>query len=109
MNKILHILIAVLLIACVPPRQKGNMGDECKPDGTCNNELVCIPKWNGNICDIKTVENSAQIPSPPRNCYYESECFCTTCAEKCGSAGVKSCIYSDTSVWGSKPAICECK
>lgn len=90
-------LVALFLIGC----HTGNFDETCNKDGSCNSQnLEC------GIYDKCVVK---QPPAPPRRCYYESECFCVICAEKCGDAGVKVCAYSDTSVWGSKPAVCECK
>ncbi len=92
------VMLLLMLTAC----GYGNLGQDCKPDGTCNStSLVCSPY--SNTCRVKTAD------PPPKKCSYESECFCMTCAEKCGDAGVHLCSYSDTSVWGAKPAICECK
>jgi len=96
-------LIMMFLVACnLPSPPQGNLGERCKPDGTCNGESL--------ECGVLTNECHARPkPRPTSRCTFESECFCVTCAEKCGEAGVKTCAYSDTSVWGSKPAICECK
>jgi len=92
-----YLFIVLLLVGC----HTGNFEEECNKDGSCNAPgLEC--GWGGK-CRVK------EPPAPPRRCIYESECFCFTCADKCGDAGVKNCAYSDTSVWGSKPAVCECK
>lgn len=94
-------VLAVAFFAC----HKGSVDERCNPDGTCNgSNLECRYSGGGaSACSVK------EAPPPPRRCYYESECFCVTCADKCADAGVKNCMYSDTSVWGSKPAVCECK
>lgn len=82
----------------------GSLQESCNPDGTCNaNALECT--WTGN-CRPKT---GPHVPDPSR-CYdVESVCFCRTCATQCGEKGMLNCLYTDTSVWGSKPATCECK
>jgi hypothetical protein len=83
----------------------GDLGGPCNKDGTCNSaNLACKESLAaGARCFAKTPEEM-----PKSGCRYESECFCVTCAERCGATGVKSCAYSDTSVWGAKPALCEC-
>ena len=93
-------LIVLFLVAC--NFHTGNVDESCNPDGTCNSpNLEC---WSlSSRCHAKELRNTSA------RCSYESECFCVTCADKCGEAGVKTCAYSDTSVWGSKPAVCECK
>jgi hypothetical protein len=91
-----YALLSASLLAC----HTGNFNESCNKDGTCNSSnLIC----NQVVCIVK------EAPSPPRRCFYESECLCVTCSEKCGEAGVKECVYSDTSVWGAKPSACECK
>lgn len=80
----------------------GDYNESCNADGGCNDPgLKCDEDWRK--CHLKPE------PKQSNKCNYESECFCLTCADKCGSTGVKTCAYSDTSVWGSKPALCECK
>lgn len=88
--------LCFLIISC----HSGDFREQCNKDGSCNGKnLKCIDGW----CELKppSVESD--------NCIYESDCFCKTCANKCGDAGFKNCKYSDTSVWGSEPAVCECK
>ena len=103
MKKLASLLF--LLVAC--NSHTGDLREHCNPDGTCNSTNTSCQSdlmGEGYYCFLKPAP-----PDPNRKCYYESECFCVTCAEKCGEAGVKECAYSDTSVWGSKPAVCECK
>lgn len=95
MKKIVFTLL--LLAGC----HTGDFGEKCNKDGSCNSPTLACNAWDE--CKPKPE------PAPARRCNYESECFCFTCADKCGEAGVKECAYSDTSVWGSKPAVCECK
>lgn len=92
------LVLTLFFIGCSVP---GTLNEPCKSDGTCNSpHLTCNQR---GYC-------MPPIAAPPdRRCYYESDCFCVTCSEKCSSSGVKLCAYSDTSVWGSKPSICECK
>ena len=91
------LIIATLFLAGC---HTGDFGERCNKDGSCNAAgLECYY----SECSVK------RAPERPKNCAYESECFCVTCADKCGDAGVKICAYSDTSVWGAKPAVCECK
>lgn len=94
----------IFLAACVPTT--GNIETDCNHDGTCNSPgLSCQQNLGGYFrCYPKP-----SPPDPSVRCHYQSECFCMTCADKCGDAGVKQCAYSDTSVWGAKPAVCECK
>lgn len=95
---LLFFLLMFVLISCGFP---GALNEPCKSDGTCNSpNLMC--SRNGYCVSLAAKE-------PARHCHFESECFCVTCSEKCSSSGVKVCAFSDTSVWGSKPAICECK
>jgi len=98
MKKILFLL--AFLVGC--QNHPGDFGGACNKDGTCNSPNLECDNWM-HSCRVKTP------PEEPGRCKFESECFCITCAEKCADAGVKECAYSDTSVWGSKPAICECK
>lgn len=102
MNKriIYLVCLAILSLGC----ERGDLGTPCNKDGSCNfDTLQCIVP--SNECQIKP---PPPPPAKPKRCDYESECFCMTCADKCGPRGVKKCAYSDTSVWGSDPAICEC-
>ncbi len=83
----------------------GDFEENCNPNGGCNSDkLEC--GWFAGKCRVKT---EPQAIDKERRCSYESECFCVTCADKCGTSGVKTCAFSDTSVWGAKPAVCECK
>jgi hypothetical protein len=92
------LVLAFVLFGC----HTGDFDQPCNKDGSCNGpNLVCDRGWEK--CMVK------EPPRAPGRCSYESECFCVTCADKCGDAGVKTCAYSDTSVWGAKPAVCECK
>lgn len=92
--------LLVLLASC--HSHTGDLKEDCNKDGTCNSpELMC---GIFGECHFKPM-----LETGPRRCSYESECFCVTCAEQCAPAGVKQCVYSDTSVWGAKPAVCECK
>lgn len=93
-----NILIAFFITAC----HTGNLDEKCNSDGTCNGEnLEC----HFSRCMIRYKPEPVVV----KRCNFESECFCIACAEKCGDAGVKMCSFSDTSVWGSKPSVCECK
>ncbi len=95
-------LLLVLLLGCHQD-PVGTLGGRCKPDGTCTGEhLFC------NGTDECAPSNMPQ-PVNMGNCFPESVCFCQRCAESCGDAGLKACQYTDTSVWGSKPATCECR
>lgn len=90
-------LFAVLIIGC----HTGDFDQDCNKDGSCNSPNLECKSWGR--CGVK------DPPHTPGRCSYESECFCVTCAERCGDAGVKVCAFSDTTVWGAKPAVCECK
>lgn len=89
-------LIAILgLTGC----HSGDLGEFCNPNGSCNSgSLECAQH---GTCVIKRSETSGLK--------YESQLFCASCTESCGSAGMKSCAFSDPSVWGSKPSTCECR
>lgn len=83
----------VLLCAC----SRGNLGDDCNPDGSCNSpHLAC----SGLTCQIKP---------EPKTCTSDADCFCERCMARCGTAGIKVCAFTDVSVWGSKPTVCECR
>ena len=99
----MFVVLLVLGIDC--HSHTGSLNDTCNADGTCNGtNLTCT--WSAQ-CRPK--DGPAGPPDPSR-CYdVESVCFCRTCATQCGSAGMLNCLYQDTSVWGSKPATCECK
>lgn len=100
------LLLALFAIGC-GVKSTGYLGEHCNSAGDCNSpRLSCQHTFNGEWqCAVKSEPETG----PPRRCSYESECFCVTCAERCGASGVKTCAYSDTSVWGAKPALCECK
>lgn len=85
-------------------RTTGNVDGDCNPDGSCNGEkLTCLNYGNGSRC------RATEASKPPPRCNGEADCFCRTCAESCGAQGFKTCTYSDTTTWGAKPAICECR
>lgn len=87
-----YVLAIFLLTAC----HRGDYGEECNADGTCNAPaLVC----NGR-CWMRP---------PASTCSSEADCFCDACLKRCGSAGIKRCEFTDVSVWGSKPTVCECR
>ncbi len=88
----------MLLIACEP---RGTIDNDCTPDGKCIGQLECFTWGDRSTC------RAPKSPEPKKRCVFESECFCVTCADHC-EHGVKVCDYSDTSVWGAKPAVCEC-
>lgn len=93
------ILYVVLLAAC----HRGDIDEDCNPDGTCNApQLSCQHFGNGPRCSIRP-------PEDKRTCHSDADCFCEHCLTRCGSAGIKMCAYTDVSVWGSKPTICECR
>lgn len=95
----------VLVFMCIGCEHRGGVDELCLVDGTCISELKCTLVGWQHLCRL--------VPPPPTTlrparCNYESECFCTTCADHCQN-GVKTCSYSDTSVWGAKPSLCECQ
>jgi len=93
-----YIIALLLLTGC----STGGVDEHCNPNGTCNSEnLSCINNGSSAVCKPK------MAPSPPARCRGEADCFCLTCSENCGGR-FQTCAFSDTSVWGSKPAICEC-
>lgn len=101
-HSILLTVLCVLAIVGCSTRRRGDFGGACNPDGTCNAPTLA--------CGVR-IEDECGLALHPRDprCNYESECFCVTCAERCGEVGVDRCEYSDTSVWGSKPSVCKCK
>lgn len=95
-------LLLFLLLGChSAPERRGDLGEQCKPDGTCAGALQCRQGSDGYVCLPKV--------DPVLPIEYESVKFCSSCADRCGDAGIKECLYSDTSVWGSKPALCSCR
>ncbi len=100
-----HTILTTLLLCALGCTPAGKLDGECNWDGTCDSpKLECVSTANGHYCHLKP-----EPENPPRRCHYESECFCVTCADKCGAAGVKACHWSDTTTWGAKPAVCDCK
>lgn len=93
------VVLLMLLAACAKP---GDVDGMCLESGLCNSTaLECRQEGDRSYCRPR---------QPARNCLYESQCFCVTCAEKCGAAGVAECLYSDTTTWGARqPAVCRCK
>jgi len=92
--------LTATLLAC---EQKGGYDEACLVDGGCVDPgLAC------NDITHKCLMRPTPRPASLR-CTYESECFCVACVDRCGDAGMRSCNYSDTSVWGAKPATCECR
>lgn len=102
MKLITFIFACTYLLACNVPNERGNFKKPCNHDGTCNSDNLECNNLTSE-CSLK------EKPVILNECRYESDCFCLGCAKRCGNGGVKSCVFSDTSVWGSKPALCECK
>lgn len=90
-------LAALALADCT----RGNLGENCNADGTCNTpSLACRPDSNGHGC----------YPKPEaKTCNGDADCFCEACLKRCGAAGVKRCEFTDVTVWGSRPTVCECR
>lgn len=88
--------LALFLVAC-SPRQTGNVDEPCKPDGTCNGQLVCRLGSEYSFCE----------PPLPRVEHYRA--FCETCADSCADAGLRRCEIGDPSTWGGKSSVCECR
>lgn len=99
---VLYALFALFVAGCGrapnPAKHYGDLGESCRPDGSCSGALVCI-RYEESIVAFRC--------GPPP--VFESVMFCATCSSHCGDAGIKECQFSDTSVWGSKPAVCNCK
>jgi hypothetical protein len=91
----------ILLVTGCHYGPEGTLGERCKADGTCVGDHL--------ICDMASQCVANNAPAAGSGCYAPSECFCKRCAEGCADAGMKACNYTDTSVWGAKPATCECK
>ncbi len=91
-------ILSLPVFACDDPTVPiGELGGRCNKDGTCNFDSL---RCNGlEVCDTRYVSQEQ----------HETETFCKTCASDCGSLGMKSCSYSDPTVWGSLPSTCECK
>lgn len=105
MKKLILFTFIIALYGCDSMYHTGRLNDTCNADGTCNAPaLECRNDGAGASCHVKNIPDT-EI----KRCAFESECFCMTCADKCGDGGIKACIFSDTSVWGSKPSSCECK
>jgi hypothetical protein len=98
------VLLLAALIGCRgAPARRGELGESCRPDGTCEGALECRKSDDAYQCLPKA------LPLHVEPIEYESVKFCSSCADRCGDAGIKECLYSDTSVWGSKPATCSCR
>ena len=101
--KLMAIIFATIITVILSGCEAGRLNQQCHGDGTCDHGLDC----DGSYCRLP----AARQPAPPtkRRCFYESECYCVTCAEQCGMRGMKNCRFSDTTVWGNRtPATCEC-
>ena len=96
--------IALLLLVCSCNNHPGDVDQRCNPDGTCNGTMLrCETRGVQAICYPIPVER------PAVHYRTDAEKFCDNCGQNCSDAGVRTCAYSDTSVWGAKPALCECK
>lgn len=96
--------IALLLLLCSCNKHTGLLNENCNPDGTCSSPNLECHSWsNTSECRAK------EPPVAPFRCRGDAECFCLTCNDNCADAGIRTCAFSDTSVWGSKPSVCECK
>jgi hypothetical protein len=96
--------IGILSTGGLPKKGKGNLGQQCREDGTCNSpNLVCLSTLEESyLCGLV-------VPKIDRSCTSEPDCFCETCLKRCGTSGIKRCEFTDTTVWGSKPTVCECR
>ncbi len=94
------IAATLLMIAC----HSGGMEEACNPDGTCNfPNLECGPGGFGYRCFVRVQKN------PTVTFRSEADIFCENCLTRCGVAGLRHCAFTDVSVWGSKPTVCECR
>lgn len=94
------VLITLVIIISISGCHTGDLGEECNKNGTCNSpNLECLSDISSPHCWIKREKTECNDPA---------DCFCKRCLEKCSGA-FKRCEYTDTSVWGSKPTVCECK
>lgn len=101
MNVVMLLGTVFLLTSC-GDAQVGDVGNRCNSDGTCNSpNLECRAVRASTVFEC--------VPKGHRGCQSRSECFCNSCAEQCGKKGVERCVYTDTSVWGAQPTVCECK
>lgn len=96
MNNNLFLLMCIIMAGCI---QKGAYHRPCTDEGKCNQSMVC----NSGFCMLP------EELKPKENPYDLAGNFCTKCLTQCGAAGLKRCEFSDTSVWGSKPSVCECR
>lgn len=96
----LILLLSVTLTGC--RSHPGQVDEPCRKDGTCEGKLLC--QWSGGADEYR-----CRPEAPKERCHFESECFCMTCADKCGATGVRECSFSDTTTWGAKPTVCTCK
>lgn len=71
--------------------------DAAPPEGAAETRQ---PDSNGHGC----------YPKPEaKTCNGDADCFCEACLKRCGAAGVKRCEFTDVTVWGSRPTVCECR
>lgn len=94
--------LAAALILFPLACSKGGLEESCYSDGTCASpNLKCDLSGMGYRCfprqEVKGLETS------------EADRFCEVCLKRCGTAGLKHCAYTDVTVWGSKPTVCECR
>lgn len=96
--------VLLCLLGC---EERGFVDQPCNNNGTCNDDkLICmVIQHRGHFCMLKT-DNLEFIKSTVGE---DSIRFCNYCLQHCNVHGVKICAYSDTSVWGSKPSVCECR
>ncbi len=94
------LVAALFLAAC----HKGGLEEDCNPDGTCDfQDLECQPGGMGYRCFVRVRPSPMAVPRS------EADQFCEMCLKRCGAAGLKHCAYTDVTVWGSKPTVCECR
>lgn len=97
MKLFLTAALTLISMAC----SKGGLEEECYPDGTCASpNLECQLGGIGHRCFPR--QKQLLVTS-------DADRFCEICLKRCGAAGLKHCAYTDVTVWGSKPTVCECR
>lgn len=110
----MRLALLIAMLAACSRESLGTLKGPCKPDGTCNSpNLECRRNYDWGPDYICVIDYSKLTANPTDsnavNWNSEATQFCNKCTESCGASGLKECHWADTTVWGAKPTVCECK